>query len=248
MNARISSLWQRMSRVFLGGVTPADGNGGGEVRITGPEESVMGERDLSANSGGVPWWRRGSAQAQMREVAQRIVSLAESLQQHFERQDTHSAKLTSSLDHVGNVLEQLAETQRAQGESLRALVERGEAAGKHAANMADTLARIPESLLTQAEAIQTVAGQLQDSQESDNRLRESLQHFSQAIGKLSDSGGMQAEALQHLHQAQREQHDAITALVREQSRRFLVVVTAAAILTVAAVGTMAVTTMLGAGS
>jgi hypothetical protein len=100
---------------------------------------------------------------------------------------------------------------------------------------------MPESLLSQAEAIRTVARSLELAQEADTQLMHSLQQFGRAVDTLGSSGTAQVDILQRLNAAQREQHQAFTALVREQGRRFLAVFVVAAVLAVAALAALVAT-------
>ena len=81
--------------------------------------------------------------------------------------------------------------------------------------------------------------QLQVGQESDTQLTQSLQQFGRAVDTLGSAGTSQVEMLQRLNAAQREQHEALVTLVREQSRRFMLILVVGAILAVAALAALA---------
>ena len=139
------------------------------------------------------------AAAQLRIVSERVVALADAMQRHFQQQDAHAAEVAGALGRVGNVLEQLAQTQQAQGACLQTLAAQSESTGKHVAALSDTAGRIPESLLTQAEAIRTVARQIEVGQETDTQLVQSLQTFGRAVDALGAAGATQVETLQRGH-------------------------------------------------
>ncbi len=242
-----TSFWQRVSSVLRPGgrwSATSDGNGKNGI-IQGRNDTTLSPVPTVEPAAGfreIPWWRRRAVrQAQTREASLRVIALADGLQQHFQQQDQRSAELSQSLQRVGTVLEQLAETQRVQGECLRSIATQTDAAGRHAAVISETLRRLPEALSTQAEAIRAVGKHLEISQESDTQLMHSMQRFGQAVGTLSAAGTTQVEALQHLQAAQREQHDAFSALVREQSRRFMAVLLIGAVLAVAGLAALGVT-------
>lgn len=236
------SFWKRVSGIFGGsghsaadphqtesahqGDRPADSpvSGSTTAAFTEVDEDSVLDAETPAglaSAAAKPMsWRRQSPQTQFREVSQRIVELADAMQQHFGRQDEHATKFASSLERVGGVLEQIAEGQRAQSECLRSIAKQTETANRHASGLAEVTSRIPESLLAQAEAIRGVARQLEFSNESDTQLLTSLKSFSQAVDTLGSAGTAQVDALQRLNSAQSAQHEAFTTLVREQSRRF----------------------------
>ncbi len=232
-----SSIWKRIGSLFTSetAAMPASTGSGPAVVTAEAVKPAECRLELSSESGNGSWWRRWpNRKAPAGELAMRFVELSEAMQEHFRRQDARAAELASSLDRVGRVLEQLAQTQQSQGECLRTIAEHAAAAGKNTASLADALGRIPESLLTQAEAIRTVAMQLDLAQETDTQLLHSLQQFGKAIDALGSSGGAQVAALQSLSAAQREQHAAFSNLVRAQTQRFTVALGVVALVGLAA--------------
>lgn len=193
----------------------------------------------------VRWWRR-PPRAPAREASLKLTELADAMEEHFRRQDQRAAELAGWLERMGGTLERLAAAQQAQGEFLRSIAGHAEAASKHSAALATTLGRVPESLLAQAEAIRTVARQLEIGHEADNQLMHSLQQFGRAVDTLGSSGTAQVEVLQRLSNAQGQQHEAFAGLVREQGRRFLALAVIAAVLALAALAALAVTIWLQA--
>lgn len=233
------SFWQRVGSLFRTDSGMDRGRQPGALESSGRlESSGAGPLNHSGNHP-EPFWRRPAARsAQARETALRVVELAEAMQQHFRQQDQRAAELAGSLDRVGGTLEQLAAAQRAHGEYLRSIAEHTDSAGKNAAALTATLGRVPESLLAQAEAIRTVARHLEIAQESDTQLMHSLQQFGRAVDTLGSSGTAQVEVLQRLHAAQREQQSAMTALVREQTRRYLIVLVITGVLALGALAAL----------
>ncbi len=226
------SFWQRLAQVFR-----PDAATDGEPMLVeqAPARPARGG-ELAPSSG------RLLKPAAPRDVAVRMIELVDAMQDHFHRQDARALELAGSLDRLGGTLEQLAQTQRSQGDYLKAIAGHSETAARNACAATDTLGRIPDSLLAQAEAIRTVARQVELSQESDRQFIESLQHFGQAVNTLGSAGTAQVEALQRMSAAQVSQHDALVAMAREHNRRFLVVVIALGVLVIA--GLTAATVLL----
>lgn len=237
------SLWKRMRSMFRPEAGPGDGNGSPRIALVEPaqepEGGSAGPLKRVSGSKSTSWrQRRLAKRAQIRETSLRMVALADAMQQHFRRQDQRSAELTDSLERVGGILEQLAESQRSQGEYLRTIAAHTDTAGKHAAALSETLGRVPDSLVNQAEAIRNLARQLEVARESDAQLRQSLQGFGRAVDTLGSSSTVQVEVLERLSTAQGQQQESLTVLVREQSRRFLVVIIVAAVLALGALAAL----------
>jgi hypothetical protein len=247
------SFWQRMSSMFRADASLRGGNGpvavvepaaGGDGKAGVGQRSSLSLPQPAFQTPVGPWWRRSARRAQAREVSLRVVELAQAMQQHFRQQDQRAAELTGSLNRLGGILEQLSEAQRTQGDGLRAIAEHTEAARQDAATLTAALGRMPESLVAQAEAIRTVARHLEISQESDTQLMHSMQQFGRVVDSLGSAGSAQVEVLGRLNAAQREQHQALTALVREQSRRFLLIMGIVALLMLGALAALTVTLAL----
>lgn len=244
--AGLVSFWQRMSNVFRPEAGTVDDYGSDRAFESAPlpPDRTAAPLQVTTAAAQVPWWRRSSRTGQAGEIALHVTQLAEAMQQHFRQQDQRAAELAGSLDRVGGILEQLAQTQRGQNDYLRTIAEQTAESSKNAAALTATVSRVPESLLAQADAIRTVARQLEVAQETDAQLMHSLQHFGRAVDTLGSSGTAQVEVLQRLNTAQQQQHDAFTALVREQGRRFTVVFAAVAILAVIAIAALAIPLVL----
>jgi hypothetical protein len=209
--AETGTFWQRVGSMFRG---DAQWRGDSADPLDAPPSDSTTLRQTSLAPG--TWFRRSA----LSPAAAQVVQLAEAMQGHFRQQDARAQEFVQSLDRVGGILEQLAEAQRAQSAFLKGIADNTEAVGRTAASMQSSVARVPESLHAQAEAIRTVARQLEVSQEASTQLMLSLQQFGRAVDTLGSSGTAQVEVLQKLHGVQREQHDALAALVKEQSRRF----------------------------
>jgi hypothetical protein len=242
--ADFKSAWQRVRRIFQPNepppyaAPPADARRAGAGSAARPPAPLPLTNETAATT----WWQRREARhARAQEMSIRMLELADSLQDHFRRQDERAVELSGALERVGSTLNELAESQRAQSQYLRTIAEQTESAGRQTAALAGTLSKLPESVQAQADAIRTVARHLEVAQEADTQLMFSLQRFGQAVDTLSTSGTAQVEVLQRLSAAQAEQHESLTALVRQQSRRFVIVTM---IVVVVALAGLAVVTAL----
>ena len=228
-----AGFWGRFRKMFGAERTPDSGGGVGVIDSVVADAADVPEAPPMDEATAQTSWLRRSGPQQMRDVSQRMVALADSMQDHFERQDERAADLARSLSRVSDTLENLAQSQQSHTDILKAIAAQTEATGKHTAALSDTVGRIPDSLLTQAEAIRTVGDQLQKSQELDGQLLQSLSSFSRAVDALGSAGTAQVQTLQKLSSAQHDQHEAFTALVQEQTKRFVIVLIIAGVVGVA---------------
>lgn len=239
------SFWQRVGNVFRGGqLGSPDTNGNRHATKISAAEPPLDDgppRPLTR------WGRREPTVAQMRDGYQRVVETMDALQEHFSKQDQRAEHLGQSITHLVGTLDQLAETGHNQQEHVRSIADNVSQAGRHAAAISASLSQMPKSLQMQAESVQTMLRRIEISQESDTQLMHSLQHLGRAVEGLNASGAAQVQTLERLHAADHDQKEALTSLVREQSRRFLIVMVVAAILVLGTLAALAVTVMLQLG-
>lgn len=246
-----SSFWQRVGAMFRGesaGQSPGNGrraaagsNGShgslsvADVQVGEPPPET-GQPGLMARLG-----RRDPSVHQMRDGYQRLVGMVDALQEHFHKQDERSTQLADSVGRMVGILEQVADSGRSQQEHIRSIADNVNAAGQHTAAMSEALSQMPHSFELQAEAVRTMLRQIEVSQEADTQLMHSLQQLGSAVDALNSSSTAQVQTLERLNAGEHEQKEALTLLVREQSRRFLVIVIVAGILGIGALAAMAIT-------
>jgi len=252
--SQATSFWRRLGDLFRGGIGERwSGNGHNRVNGTALEDRtadqvVPPERDGSPN-GTSPrslarWGRREPTVTQLRDGYQRVLEMMDALQEHFRQQDARAERLGRSAERTAGTLEQLAGSQQAQQEHLRLIAEQVSEAGKHAVAMSASLGQMPRMLQLQADALKMMLRQFEVSQEADTQLMHSLQHLGRAVDTLSASSTTQVQTLERLALAERAQHEALTLLVREQSRRFLIIIVVAAILSLGALAALALVVAL----
>lgn len=231
------SFWQRMSNLFRGGASARTADGG---LISGPDElpelpphDSVDSDDLPPRASLLPWKRES---AQLRDGFDRVVRTMDAMQEHFARQDDRGRQLTQSFERVADQLERIAHTQHSQDQSVKAIVDRVEGAGREAAKVSEALARMQTALGTQAEVLRSAVRHLEISQECDSQMMLSFQRFAQAIDNLCTATNAQVQNLHRLHDAQSQQNEALGTMIREQSRRFMIVLIAVTIVSLAALG------------
>lgn len=237
-----TSIFQRISDLFRGdhnGGPRANGSGDSGVFSAPPASDDSAPRSGSSL---LRWGRSGVPSS--RDRAARVEQVLDALEQHFRQQDRRSEELSSSVHRVASILEQLGDAQRTQGEFVRAIASHVDVTNQQAAKISSTLAQMPTAFQNQADAMRSVARQLEKSQATDAALADSLGRFGGAVDGLNDSSRAQVDALRRLQTDDREHMQAITNVLREQSRRLVVLITVAAVLGVGALAAVATTLAL----
>ncbi len=229
------SIWNRLGNLLRGD----DRSSRSEQNIGGATMSSSAVDDPANVASRV--LRRNPSKRELAERYNRVLELMDALESHFQKQDERSRELNGAVSDMGEILTQLTEAQKSQDASIQTMAENVAVAANHSGKLSETLSQFPASLNAQAEAVQSLSRHLEISQEAEHRVANSLGELGQAVGSLRGSADSQVRTLERLHEREREQRQTLEALVREQSRRFMLVIAVAAILVVAALATMSVT-------
>ncbi|MGE0481963.1 MAG: hypothetical protein AB7Q17_15995 [Phycisphaerae bacterium] len=237
-----ASIFQRISGLFR-----TDHNGGpradgGDSGVFPAQGSTHTDALPRAESSLMRWARSGVTSS--RDRVARVEQVLDALEQHFRQQDQRSEELSASVHRVAGILEQLGDAQRTQGEFVRAIASHVDVTNQQAAKISSTLAQMPTAFQSQADAMRSVARQLEKSQATDAALADSLGRFGGAVDGLNHSSRAQVDALRQMQSADREHMQAISGVLREQSRRLVVLITIAAVLGVCALAAVATTLAL----
>lgn len=252
-----TSIWQRMGNVFRGGQTQrSHGNGQGRtspsvVKYASATADATLLKEEPAN-GDHPSLltrlsRREPSTTQMRDGYHRMLEMMDGLQNHFRRQDQRAEQLGRHVDRMVDMLEQLAKSGHSQQEHIRSIADNISQAGRHTAVISESLSQLPDLLRDEAEVAHSMVRQMEVSQEADMQLMHSLQKLSQAVDGLNDSGAAQVQTLQRLSVAEHEQREALTTLIHDQTRRFLIIIIIAAVLGLGSLAALVTTLVLQLG-
>jgi DNA repair exonuclease SbcCD ATPase subunit len=240
--SQATSFWRRIGSLF--GVSTVgdepDGNalGGNESRVVQAVEGSDSAAYMGSSGGLLARFRRNDPRAAQLAGYQRIAELMDSLQEHYRQQDERAARMEQQTERISSILQQLADSGRQQQEHVRTMTDNVSQATRHSAAMSESLSLLPPLLQAEADAVRSMVRQMDVAQESDTQLMQSLQKLGQAVESLNGASNAQVQTLERLSAAEREQRQALTLLVREQTRRFLVIMLVAAILGVGALAAL----------
>lgn len=187
----------------------------------------------------LPWSRRHASVTELREGYARMLDLLDAVKTHFDTQDRRATELTSAVNQVAGTLEQLAAAQKSQGDNMATIARQVDGVSRAAGPLMTGLVELPASLQAQADAVRNVARRLEATHAGQGDIVSALDRFGQSGETLRQAGEAQVQTLARLSQGNQQLHEALTAAIRQQSRRMT--------LLVAIVGTVSVLIVAGLG-
>ena len=244
------AFWKRIGGAIRGGSSAprngfhnGNGHGGGAVGVVEDGVATTATDPDVSDAGGssiFPWVRRQQMVRQMDQRYQRVIELMDAMRAHFEAQDRRAAELTAGITRVAGTLELLADVQRSQCDGIKDLSARVDVAAKYSGDLAAMLVEMPASLQAQAEAMHSVARQMEAARSSDSQLTDSLRQFGRAADSLHDSGRAQVESLQRLFTSSKDQEENMRGFVHSQTRLLVIITVIVAVLGLGAISALAV--------
>jgi hypothetical protein len=240
--SQATSFWRRIGSLFGAGEVDGQRHAGPVDDEDSPSQAHIATSDplagLPASGGLLARFRRNDHRAAQVAGYQRIAEMIDSLREHYRRQDERATRVEQQTERISGILQQLADSGRQQQEHVRAMADNVSQTSRHTAAMSESLSLLPPLLQAEADAVRSMVRQMDVAQESDTQLMHSLQKLGQAVEALNAAGAAQVQTLERLNAAEREQRQALTLLVREQTRRFLLIMLVAAILGVGALAAL----------
>lgn len=181
--------------------------------------------------------RPDPALTKLEEGYNKVIDLIDAIKRHQQGQAERAAEVTDSLTRISGTLDRLDEAGRRQADHLAAIAEEIRSAGQRAARWEDALCEFPRMAEAQRDALTAVSRQIEEVARRDTELTGSLTAFREAVVTLGDSTTASTVALKDLQRASLEQQERTATLIREQSKRFTILLVVTLVL--AALGIMA---------
>ncbi len=209
-----SSFWQRIGGVFRPANGKHDEGNGANGGHDAPTATIT---------------RRQPTVHELRDGYDRVVNLMDAMRSHFDKQDARANQLVTSVDRIAGTLEQLANAQDKQNESISAIASQVESAQRFNASVSSALLELPTSLQAQADTVRAMGRQFEASQQS-------LRGLNEAVESLRLANVAQVESLRKLSAGSTEQQQSLHTMLKSQDRRFTVGAIVAGVIGVGLIG------------
>ena len=144
-----------------------------------------------------PWAKRDAAIQQLQDGFHALTDLMGGIRDNLDRQDRRQAELMQYLSSLPQVLEQLPESSRVQGEALQAINQQLASQNAQQQKLADILQRIGETGGQQRELIEDLAKRVDSAKHNDETIAAHLQSVGEAMQEISRTSSDSTHVLQN---------------------------------------------------
>ncbi len=239
------SLLSRIGNWFKAGHA-ADRNGGPPEFIVNNEDGspadFTGEPSLSDGHGGIeprstflrPWAKRDAAIENLQGGLNAIGDLMTGIRDHLEQQSKRQDELLGYLSHLPAALEQLPESNRVHGETLKAIHEQMKSQHDQQGKLGEILERISQSDGQSIRALDSLQEHVDQLRRHDEAVSENLSHVGEAMEGLGKNTATSAQVLQQLRDNAANRDGEIERILQQQTSRFTTLLVVATLLLVSA--------------
>jgi hypothetical protein len=239
------SLLSRIGNWFKGEYR-GSGNGASPDYIVNNEDGssadITGEPSLSSGQSSIeprstflrPWAKRDAAIENLQGGISAIGDLMTGIRDHLEQQSKRQDELIGYLSHLPAALEQLPESNRVHGETLKAIHEQMKGQQAQQSKLGEILERISHADGQSVRALDSLQEHVDQLRRHDEAVAQNLGHVGEAMEGLGKNTAASAQVLQQLRDNAANRDGEIERILQQQTSRFTTLLVVATLLLVAA--------------
>jgi hypothetical protein len=181
-----------------------------------------------------PWARRDAAIQHLQDGFNTLTDLMGTIRDNLDRQSRRQDELMNYLSHLPQVLESLPESNRVQGETLRAISQQLQQQHGQGERLAEILEKIGEGGTEQRVLIDSLRQRVESMRETDEAIAENLNSVGDAMKNVGQSAATSAQVLGQMRDRIEERDGQLEQIMHKQSIRFTTMLAIAIFLSCAA--------------
>jgi chromosome segregation ATPase len=228
-----STLFSRIGGWFKKTNRPGNGHDdGGDLPLSDQANntSVVVQRSSFLR----PWARRDAAIQQLQDGFTTLTDLMGGIRQNLETQNERQAELMQYLSSLPQVLEQFPESNRVQGETLKAIHQQLASQNAQHSKLADILERVAETGGQQRELIEDLAERVETVKHNDDTIATHLQSVGEAMQHVSRNSSDSSQVLQNMRDNFNSRDGQLERILHKQNTRFTTMLSIAIFLSISA--------------
>src|SRR3954451_22693154 len=167
-----------------------------------------------------PWAKRDQAIQQLQDGFTTLTDLMSGIRQNLERQNERQGELMQYLSSLPQVLEQLPESNRVQGETLKAIHQQIAAQSAQQSKLSDILERVAETGGQQRELIEDLAERVESVKANDETIANHLKGVGEAMAGVSRNTSDSSQVLSNMRDNLNSRDGQLERILHKQNTRF----------------------------
>lgn len=187
-----------------------------------------------------PWAKRDQAIANLQEGFGTLTDLMTAIKDNLGDQGKRQDELLKYLAHLPQALQSIPESNRLQGETLRAIHARLEHQNDQQNLIAEILNKVSDANTEQRQTVDEVRERVESIAEQDSKIADNLSSVGAAMQTVSRNSQASAQVLEQLRDNINNRDGQLERIMHKQATRFTTMLAVAIFLSIAALGAVAV--------
>lgn len=187
-----------------------------------------------------PWARRDQAIDNLQQGFHTLTDLMSSIKEHLEQNGQRQDQLLNHLAHLPQAIQSIPESNRMQGETLKAIHHQLEHQNDRQKQLADILDKICDADGNQKETLDALNERVETLNQHDQAIAENLQNVGLAMRTVSHNSQTSAQVLEQMRDNIDSRDGQIERILHKQNTRFTTMLAIAIFLSVAALAAVGV--------
>lgn len=187
-----------------------------------------------------PFAKRDAAIQSMQQGFVTLTDLMVGIRQNLERQNERNDQLMEHLARLPAVIEQLPESARVQGETLKALHQELMAGHAQQEKLTQILDEVSKGTVKQSETLEGMTDRMDRMRQTDEQIASNLNNVGSTMQELGRSTSTGAQILESMRDNMTSRDNELQQVLMRQGTRFTVMLSVAIFLSIAALAAVAV--------
>jgi DNA repair ATPase RecN len=181
-----------------------------------------------------PWARRERNMQNLQRAFVSVADLMTSVRDNLEKQSQRQDELLQYLSHLPAAIQAIPESNRVQGETLKAIYQQLAHQNEQQDRLAEILEKLHDAGGAQKEVAEEIRERVETLNDHNQRISETLHGVGSAMQSVSKASNTSAEVLQSLQETISHRDAELERVLHKQNTRFTTMLTIAILLSVAA--------------
>lgn len=182
-----------------------------------------------------PWAKRDAAIENVQNGLAGLSNLMDSIRDNLEKQSVRQDELLQYLSHLPQALEQWPESNRVQGETLKAIHQQIEQQNTQQGKLGEILERISLADGEHGKVLEALGDNVQSLNQRDQAISENLNNVGSAMQSVSKNSQASAQILEQMRDNQSNRDGELERILHRQGTRFTTLLAVAIFLSIGAV-------------